>query len=309
MSTELGIAFPAAALAAGSFAASAVLQQRAARDAPEDESLSWRLIVDLLHRRSWLAGMGCVVVGYLLQALAFGYAPIALVEPVIGMEIVLALPLAAHLRHVRLGAREWSGASCVVVGVAAFLALCHAAGGGADPGLTRWAIVAMPTVVLVAGSLVAARGPESPRRAVLLALAAGLVFSLMALVTQSFVQLLGEVGLPGALESWQPYTVALIGPLGFTIGQSAYQAGPLAMSLPVIDSVEPTIAVVLAAVAFRQHISLAPLHLFGEVGGGAIAILGIFLLGRSPLVLSVYEQTQKAKEKGESTGGVRAGPG
>ena len=298
MATHIVVAIPLALLAATTFAVSAVLQQKAARDTTEKESLSWRLIVDLLHRKAWLAGMGCVALGYVLQAAAFGFAPIAVVEPVVGVEVVLALPLAAHIKKRRLGRREWIGATFVVLGVGAFLALSAPSGGNPLPGLERWGLVA-PALVIAAGVVVTGRLVEGPARAPLLAAAAGVSFGLVALLTQSLVHVLGNSGVPALFESWQLYALALVGPLAFTVAQSAYQAGPLAMSLPVIDSLEPTVAVVLAAIAFRQHISLAPFPLAGELVGAAMAITGIFLLARSPLVLAVYEQTEREKKEEE----------
>lgn len=296
MGSSVAIAVPVALLGATSFAVSSVLQQRAARKAPEDESLSWRLILDLLHRGTWLAGMGCVLLGYVLQATSLDFGPIAIVEPVIGLEIVIALPLAARLKGTRLGLREWLGAGCVVAGVGGFLALSEAAGGNSEPPLVNWGEIAVPVAVVVAAALLLARGPEGPKRASFLAVAAAVTFGLMALVTQSLVVLLSHGGILAVLESWQIYAIAAIGPIGFMIGQSAYQSGPLAFSLPILDSLEPASSVLLAAVAFHQHISLQPGHLAGELAGAAIAIGGIFLLGHSPLVLSIYEQTQKAKE-------------
>ena len=70
------------ALAAGcTFAVGSVLQQSAAREAPLSISMSWRLIVDLAHRRTWLLGIGCDVGSFAMQALALAYGPLALVQP------------------------------------------------------------------------------------------------------------------------------------------------------------------------------------------------------------------------------------
>ena len=299
MGTQFATAIPAALAAAATFAVSAVLQQRAARQAPEGESLSWRLIADLLHRKTWLAGVGCVLLGYLLQAVAFGSAPIAVVEPVVGVELVLALPLAARLKRRRLGRREWAGAALVMFGVGAFLALSSPAGGNAEPALSSWGEVALPALAGTAICLGVARMTAGSRRATLLAVVAGVVFAVTALLTQSLVELLRTSGFASIFETWQLYALAIAGPLGFTVAQSAYQAGPLAQSLPVIDSLEPSVSVVLAAFLFGQWISFAPLRLGGEMLGAALAVVGIFLLTRSPLVLAVYEQTEQQRRHDE----------
>ena len=296
--THVALAVPAAMLAAGSFAVSAVLQQRAAREAPDEESISLRLILDLARQKTWLAGVVCVVVAYGLQAFAFAEAPIALVEPLVGLELVIALPLAARWRSKRLGVREWTGALFVVLGVGGFLAVSNPAGGNPEPSLVKWAVVVAPVALAVVLAVGLARMPKGPARAAMLAVGAGLTFALTALVTQSLVRLLGTDGISTAVVSWQFYALLVIGPLGFVIGQNAYQAGPLAVSLPIMDSLEPTMAIILAAIAFSEHVSLQLAHLAVELGGAALAIAGICLLGTSPLVHAVYAQTEREKRGG-----------
>lgn len=296
---------PIALGGAASLAVSSILQQRDARQSPAEESLSWRLIADLVHRRMWLVGMGCVLVGFALQATALSFAPVAVVEPLMATELVLALPLATRLRRRRMGVREWTGAVAVSAGIAVFLAVSSPTGGNPEPRLLAWTEVALP-VLAVALCLIALAGrDETPRRAMLLAAAAGLGFSLLALVLQSLVVLFTLQGI-GALASWQPYAMALLGPVGFTVAQSAYQAAPLAVSLPILDSVEPTGAVVLSALLFHQSIAMSPLSLGLEAAAAAVAVAGIFLLGRSPLVLSIYERQQKQKESSPETSKSRS---
>ncbi len=295
------VAVPVALAGAGSFAVSAVLQQRDARDTPEDDSLSWRLIADLLRRPRWLLGMGCVLLGFSFQATALSLAPVAVVEPLIATELVLALPFASGFGKRRLGVREWLGAAAVSAGVGIFMAVSSPAGGNPEPSLVTWLSVGLP-VLAVAGCAIALAGrEETPRRAAMLAVAAGACFALLALILQSVVTLF-SVGPATAFTSWQPYVLALLGPVAFTIAQSAYQAAPLAISLPIIDSVEPAGAVLCSVLAFHQNLSLDPTALALESAGGLVALTGIFLLGRSPLVLSVYQRQEAEKREDRQVG-------
>ena len=282
--------------AAGCFAVSSVLQQQDARDTPAADSLSWRLIADLIRRRSWLLGLACVVSGFALQATALSFAPVSVVEPIIATELVLALPLASGLRKRHLGAREWFGGAAVSVGVGVFLAVSSPTGGNPEPSLATWASVGLP-VVAIAGCAVALAGKkETPRRAGFLAAAAGLSFSLLALVLQSAVVLFAHAPAV-AFTSWQPYALVVLGPIGFTIAQSAYQSAPLAISLPIIDSIEPTAAVLLSVLMFGQGLSFRATSLALECAGGFCALGGIFLLARSPLVLSIYHEPTAGKRQ------------
>jgi drug/metabolite transporter (DMT)-like permease len=221
-------AVPLALAGAGSFAVSSVLQQRDARETPAADAMSWRLIADLLQRPMWLVGMGCVLFGFALQALALSFAPVAVVEPVIGTELVLALPLASRLRKRRLGRREWLGAAGVSTGVGLFLAVSSPKGGNPEPDLLAWLSVGLPALGVAGCAVLCAGKEETRRRAVLLAVAAGVCFALLALVLQSLVALFA-LGPSVAFLSWQPYVLAALGPVAFTIAQSAYQAAPLAV--------------------------------------------------------------------------------
>ena len=87
-----------AALIAGLFfAIGGVLQQRVASTRPEGESLSPRLIWDLLHQRLWVAGISCAVLSYVFQALALNFAPLAVVQPIIVSELLFAIPITGWL--------------------------------------------------------------------------------------------------------------------------------------------------------------------------------------------------------------------
>ena len=116
------LAVPLSLVGAGSFAVSSVLQQSDARDRPAEESMSWRLIADLVRHRNWLIGMACVLIGFALEAMALSFAPVAVVEPLIATELVLALPIASRLRKRRLGWREWLRRGGSKRGVGMFLA-------------------------------------------------------------------------------------------------------------------------------------------------------------------------------------------
>lgn len=286
-----------ALLAAIVFACSAVLQQRSARAVPEEKSLTLGLLAALWSNRSWLAGVGAMLAAYGLQVLALALGPVALVEPLVATELVFAVPVAVRLAGQRPGAREWAGMVMAAGGVAAFLV-----GAGPGRGLdrassTHWLVGALPWAVAVVVLLAGARGPETPRRAGLLAGAAGVTFGLFSLVTKAALDQFAHHGLAGVGTSWEPEVLAVLGLGGFLIGQSAYQAAPLASSLPIMDAVEPISAVLLAAYVLGEHLRLSPVSLALEALGAIGALVGIFLLGRSPLVLALYASSEREKQR------------
>ncbi|GAA2932142.1 hypothetical protein GCM10020221_29880 [Streptomyces thioluteus] len=60
-----------------------VLQQNAAQRAPMSDFLSFRLLLDLVRMPRWLAGLGLMVCGMALGAVALGGGEISLVEPLL----------------------------------------------------------------------------------------------------------------------------------------------------------------------------------------------------------------------------------
>lgn len=89
---------------------------------------------------------------------------------------------------------------------------------------------------------------------------------------------------------------------GCTLAQNAYQAGPLAASLPITDTFEPAVAVAIAIAAFGEQITVSPLGLAAEVIGVAAIVAGIFTLDRSPLILLLQGAQDHAPDVDAGTG-------
>lgn len=286
------IAIVAALGAALAFATASVLEQRAARAAPEGDSLSPKLIVDLLRKPAWVGGVLASLAAFGLQALALGFGSLALVQPLIVTEILFGIPVAIRLRHKSMGPREWSGAAAVVGGVILFLVVASPHGGHPDPSDVTWVVVIGAVAVVAASCVLAARGPESARRATLLGITAGVLFGLMSALLKSWTYILSNHGIVGGLSTWQPYVMGAVAAAGFLTAQSAFQAGPLAASLSATDTLEPGVAVAIAVGAFGEVVRHSPLALTLEALGGLALVAGIFALDRSPLILSLQQPEQ-----------------
>jgi hypothetical protein len=83
-----------------------------------------------------------------------------------------------------------------------------------------------------------------------------------------------------ALTSWAPYTLAVISISGLLLNQSAYQAGDLRLSLPVLTILEPVVAIVIGQALFGEYIASSPLAVTGEVAGLVAMALGVVALSR-----------------------------
>jgi hypothetical protein len=280
----IAVAVTAALLAAVAFAVAAVLQQGAASSAPDTQSLRPSLFLSLVHRPLWLLGAVLDVASYLIQGVALAFGPLVLVMPLASTDVLFALPLLAWRQGQRLTRPEVAGAACTAGGMAAFLVVLPTGAGTAVPGLADWVPALTAVVVLAAGLLaVGIRMPGNVRTG-LYAAAAGSLLALLDALTKSAAGLFRDNGL-AALGHWEPYALIAVGGAGLLLVQSSYQAGSLAISLPVIDTVEPLGSVLMGALVFQEPLATS-WALAVQVVAGVLAIAGIVILNRSALVRS-----------------------
>jgi len=81
-----------AVLASAMNAAASVLQRKADRD---ESSFGWRMLLDVARRPAWWAGIGSVVLGFALQAVAPALSPVSVVQPLLISELPMTLLLAS----------------------------------------------------------------------------------------------------------------------------------------------------------------------------------------------------------------------
>jgi hypothetical protein len=276
------IAVVCSLVAACCFAVGSLLQQGAARESAVGV-LRVRRLLALLRQRRWLAGIGLDAFSFGLQGLALAFGPLALVQPLAATDVLFALPMIAHRYRRRLTALDVAGAGTVAAGVCVFLVVSPPTGGASAPGLTDWLPVLAVVAALAAGGGVAALRVRGRPRVVWLAAAAGIIYGLLDALTKSSVDLLASRGM-GTLLTWEPYAMLGAAVVGAAFGQSAFGSGALSLSLPVICTLEPVTAVVIAATLFDERLATSPVLLGVQLGGGGLAAAGIALLSRSSIV-------------------------
>ncbi|HEX3827677.1 MAG TPA: DMT family transporter [Sporichthyaceae bacterium] len=272
--------------AAACYALAAVLQQEAAVTAPPERAMRLSLLVHLARRGRWLAGTAADVLGFGLQLLALAYGPLVLVQSLLVTGLLFALPLGALRSRRRMGRAEWVGAAVLAGGLIALTAADPAAG-TARPAVHDWAVIAVLTV-LPAGLLTLRPGSAvGPARAIRLAAATGLVYGATAVLTKVTGELLRH-GVSAAATAWEPYLLIVLSAWAMVLNQSAFQAGPLAASLPVLTAAEPIACAAIGVLVLREHLAVPAV---ATIGALAAIVVGVVVLSRSPLVLAMHEST------------------
>jgi hypothetical protein len=160
---------------------------------------------------------------------------------------------------------------------------------------------------LMAVGLVAGQVASGAARASFFAVAAGAAFGLLAALTKTTTWLLGQ-GASAFFTAWQTYALIGVALAGAICQQSAFQAGPLPASLPVMDAVEPTVAVCIGVFAFAERVSTSPPALVAQAAGVVALLTGIVVLDRSPVVRELHEsgRRRRADRSGQEASRVRS---
>lgn len=238
------------------FALGTVLQQRVAARASDEEAVKAGFLLRLVRRPVWLAGVAIDGLGTAAQAVALGIGRLVVVQPVLVMSVVFALPLGVRLSGQRVGRREVSGALAVTAGLGAFLILSDPSGGREHAPLRAW-LVAGAACLALCGALVGAGLRARPSaRAFLLGCASGVLFGLTAALIKVVVERFDE-GLGAALFHWQLWTLIVIGLAGMSLSQAALQTGVLAPAIAAMTALDPltSIALGIGLLDERPHTS------------------------------------------------------
>jgi len=268
------------------YALASVLQQRYAAAQPADQSLRLSLLTRLVRNPGWMLGLACDVTGFALQFVALGHGPLVVVQPLLVCGLLFALPIGAAWAGRTLHRRDWVAAVLVCAGLATFLTVASPQSGHDDVRPVIWAMLLASATGAVVVLLIASRGQDQWRRAVLFSGAAGIVYGVTAALTKTCSHLLDRSFL-GLVGSWQPYALLVAGIGGMVIAQSAFQAGSLDASLPTMSVVDPIVSIVIGAVAFGESIAAGPADVFAEVVALMAMSVGVFLLARSEGVRSL----------------------
>jgi len=92
------------------FAIGTVLQQRVVARASDEQAVKAGFLLRLVRRPLWLAGVALDGLGTAAQAVALGIGRLVVVQPVLAISVVFALPLGVRLSGQRVGRREVAGA-------------------------------------------------------------------------------------------------------------------------------------------------------------------------------------------------------
>jgi drug/metabolite transporter (DMT)-like permease len=243
-------------------ATSSVLQRLAAtsleRSGFEVRGFDAWLVFRLARRSAWLLGLATMVVGFVLQVSALHFGPLALVQPILAVELLFVFGYLAVLTRCRgVRWREWLAAAAMSAGVSVFLRAASPSGGQPHAQAVPWWIAGLVTLLVM-----------------LLAIAA-VIKELSSHVD----------GGPGAIfGNWSVYVLMGAGAAMLLLTSHAMTAGPLAASQPGFAILDPVTAVLLGVFLFGERLHGTPAAVTAEALGLVVLVVGVWTLSRSELI-------------------------
>jgi drug/metabolite transporter (DMT)-like permease len=271
------------------YALASVLQHRAAFAQPQHTTMRIGLLTRLVRNPAWLLGVSFDGLAYALQFVALGHGTLVLVQPLLVCGLLFALPLGAWLAGGRMTAGDWWGAAALIVGLSVFLITASPGRGHAEVSNRDWILLFVVTGAAVAGLVLAARRGSSRRRAVMLATAAAINYAVTAALTKAVAHLLAG-GVLKLAESWEAYALVAGGLLGMLLAQSAFQAGALDASLPVLTVVDPVVSILIGAVLFGETVRSGLVPTSVELVALVLVTVGVFTLSKAEVVRAVHDE-------------------
>lgn len=235
------------------FAASNALQHRVAGTVPTsvaDHAIG--VLAQVVRRPLWLLATTLSFSALLLHATALKLGSIALVQPLMLVGVVIAVPVRAALDLTTPTRRELRAVIITVAGLAMFMW-----GVNPIPSTTRpspvpavlmvFMGVGTAVVVLLTSKRLTGRPHQ---QASILGATAGVMFGL----TAGLLKLIGA-----AVSSGRPAAAAVpfagligAGVLGIAMNQRAYQIAPLSVSMPVLNVLDVLVAVTFGVLVFHE---------------------------------------------------------
>lgn len=289
--SDVGLVVGLSLSAALAFAASSSLKHVSAGAVAETPRFAAgamaRFVRTTVTHRLWLAGILCDAVALILQVLALHFGALAVVQPLLVAGLVFALVFRrlADRRHVTGRQLVWALVLCAAL--AAFVALVSGGRGG-EPVDRLPAVIAGATGAVFAAVCVVLgrRMSGSARRAALLGVAVGVVYAGTAALLKAITDILARDPMHVVI-SWQLYAVVVMGAGGLLLNQLAFQAGPLAASLPATATVDPLASIVVGVLVYDEHIPRVD-----DTGSALVALLAVLgvaviqLVRNSPALVS-----------------------
>lgn len=231
----------------------------------------------------WWLGAGLAVCGFGFQAAALGLGSILLVQPLLVLAVLFALPLEAWFEHRRPTRVEWAWGAALTGCVAIFLCLASPRSSDQRPGQLMFVVTVVAVLLCLIGLVIAAEGCTSHFRSLFYGLTAGALFGISALLIKTVIGQGIDTQL-GLLLRPEVYLLVVVVGAGIFAQQRGFGSGDLQTSFPAMTVMEPTVAMVLGIVLLSERIHVSMWQAGVIVATLAVLVVAVIELARHSAV-------------------------
>jgi hypothetical protein len=288
------IAVVLAVAGAITFGASDVIEQRATHKVAKRPPLDLKLFADLAANRLWLIGITVDITASVMQAFALHFGPLALVQPILVLDLLFAVVITYVLARRRPDRVIATGVLCCTGGLVLFLAVARPQSPPVSVGPSILLPLGVGIAVTIALCLIAWRVSAQTFLPLATAFACGVIFGVTAFLLKELTQTIG-LGFSPPSQQWPLYAFIVAEPLGFLLNQNAFQESSLIAPVLAIRTVtDPLVAIGIGLVWLNEQIASSPAAIAAEVAGLILMSVGVVALAyRSPHLAAGSRPTQR----------------
>jgi hypothetical protein len=320
VSAAIGLGLPATIGSAAMYGVAPLVQAMAARREEEGHGLGFGLLARLALRPLWLLGLAVETVGFLLEVCALSVAPVAMVGPVMALDMIVFTLFAGRALRENVS-RIGAVAICLMVagvGLLAYAFQHHGAVGQAASTRVLLLFLSLGVVFALLAAMGANRAAARGRvtaAALGFGAAAGVAYAIATLATRQFGLALNERRAGGAvigsylfdlLRTPAPYLLVIFSILAMSLEQRGLQGRAAVIVFPVTSGLSGFLPVVLGLTLFDEPAPTGP-HFVAFVVALVLIACGIAGLGRDRAAAVEAAGGPRASPAG--AGGLATGPG
>ncbi len=231
-----------------------VVRQRAIQMGADAEAAGGPIVTSWVRQPAWWLGTVGAIGGYVFQAVALAHGSLLLVQPLLVSSLLFVLPLSARFSNQRVPLRDWGWALLLTAALTIFVLVGQPREGHYRAPVPAWSVALGTSVPVVLVCVLAARRATGRRRAMLLASAVAVLLGMVAVLTKVSTHRLAVHGWHGLLTVPAPYLLVALAVTVTVLQQSAFHAGALQASVPIMLVGEPVVAVLLGVVILGEHL-------------------------------------------------------
>ncbi|MDA8277679.1 MAG: DMT family transporter [Actinomycetota bacterium] len=277
-----------------SFSLAAIFQKRQVRSISTDANLRVALLWQLIKNPYWILGVLFDIFAFVGQFLALKEGSILVVSP------ILAFGLSITIFADALFERKRPSGSMVVLTLVAglllaiFLSTTATNASKYVPNFKLGVVISLTvTVIFVTARFAPFRGSKWWIDFIL-PVFTGVTHGIAIFVTKATTSLVTTSGFGALFTHWPGYVLVLIGAIDLIMTQSVLQLVELSGVLPVVNLLEPTVAMTLGVFFLKDHIT-------SSLGNFAIAFI-LVGLGGVTFAISVLSSRLVTEGVGGSEG-------